>query len=107
MPNRLPTPAVPSPAMGVYKFHEKINGCTAWYSRGADGAIIDFVIARPGMSEATIVSELAIGIYGARRPTLELITVRRDGDSVPWPASLTARIFRARISGAPDPTRGP
>lgn len=93
----------PSPLMGVYRFREKVGGCNAWYAVDCLGHIADFQVVRSGFSEAQIVDDLSVRVYG-KRPALTLIHSRRASSFLP---ALLARGVRARPSERPAPAPAP
>lgn len=91
------TPAEPLPAQGVYRFCEKVGGCNAWFSRGPDGSIIDFLVARDGLSDAQIVDQLSRGLPVYSQPVLTLI--RPTPAAAFWPSAVFAGVVRRQPSG--------
>ncbi|MDD1677580.1 MAG: hypothetical protein LUO93_00145, partial [Methanomicrobiales archaeon] len=97
----------PSPHAGVYRYRHLIGGCPVWYRIDESGQLANGAIVRPGMTEAAVVAELAIEVWGDR-VTGPVLTLLKPSDGVSrsprLSPALLARIFRARLSGPPaDP----
>lgn len=94
-----------SSMMGVYRFCEKIGGRNAWFSRGENGDIVDFVIAKDGMSEALIVDQLAAAIYDKPARILSLMRPVADADA--FHSVAVSGDARSRPSGEHAPVVEP
>jgi hypothetical protein len=90
----------PSSLLGVYRFRDLVGGCPAWYAVDSLGAIADFLVVRPGLSEKQIVDDLARRIYGKNGPgaRLTLVHARRASSAQ---LALLARAVPARPPASP------